>query len=211
MFGNGNSSPTNGDFSCLNNVLLPRERRRTITGYNDAIFGGGTLEGVQEENAATSNFDCGLNELNCFGGPTTLPLEVADTYLGGDEMIENTGGYYLISAEEYPVDDYKSGGDGRLDTLTAQSDLPGHFFFVTFLQDYNQEEGFASQANWTWGMPINLDWLARIAQKTDGASSIQEVATILTSSPTYYPTLSTGSPTYYPTLQGSTDEFAEDF
>jgi len=45
-----------------------------------------------------------LNELNCLGGLTKLP-EVEDTYLGGDEMIENTGGYYLISAEEYPVDD----------------------------------------------------------------------------------------------------------
>jgi len=203
MYGNGNSSPTNGDFSCLNNVLLPRERRRTITGYNDAIFGGGTLVGVQEENAATSNYDCGLDELNCFGGLTKLPLEVADTYLGGEEMIENTGGYYLISAEEYPVDDYKSGGDGRLDTLTAQSDLPGHFFFVPFLQDYNQDEGFASQANWTWGMPQNLDWLARTAQKTDAASGIQEVATILTRAPTYYPT-------YYPTSSVSVDEFAEE-
>ena len=84
MYGNGNSSPTNGDFSCLNNVLLPRERRRTITGYNDAIFGGGTLEGVQEENAATSNYDCGLGELNCLGGLTKLP-EVEDTYLGLEE------------------------------------------------------------------------------------------------------------------------------
>jgi len=61
------------------------------------------------------------------------------------------------------------------------------------------------------GIFQNLDWLARIAQKTDAANSIQEVATILTGSPTYYPTLtSTTGPTYYPTSSVSVDEFAED-
>ena len=45
-------------------------------------------------------------------------------------ILTDTGGYYLISSEEYPVSEYTSTGDGGLDLLTDQSDLPGHFFLL---------------------------------------------------------------------------------
>ena len=69
-------------------------------------------------------------------------------------ILTDTGGYYLISSEEYPVSEYTSTGDGGLDLLTDQSDLPGHFFFVPFLQDYDVDEGFSNSldADFIWGI-----------------------------------------------------------
>ena len=69
-------------------------------------------------------------------------------------ILADTGGYYLISSEEYPVSEYTSTGDGGLDLLTDQSDLPGHFFFVPFLKDYDVDQGFSNSldADFIWGI-----------------------------------------------------------
>lgn len=88
MFGNGNYNPMlRGDFTCLNdnNLVLTRERRRSITGSNDGVFGDGTLAGTMKQQKETSGYDCG-DRLNCF---SHVPNEVLDTYLGGDAMIES--------------------------------------------------------------------------------------------------------------------------
>ena len=87
LFGNGNYHPyLRGDYSCLNNenIALPRERRRSITGSNDGVFGDGTVAGAMKQQKETSGYDCG-DSLNCF---SHVPNEVFDTYLGGDAMIE---------------------------------------------------------------------------------------------------------------------------
>ena len=88
MFGNGNYNPyLRGDFTCLNdnNLVLTRERRRSITGSHDGVFGDGTLSGTMKQQKETSGYDCG-DRLNCF---SHVPNEVPDTYLGGDAMIES--------------------------------------------------------------------------------------------------------------------------
>ena len=72
-------------------MVLPRERRRSITGENDAIFGGGTLLGVMEEQTATSGYDCGGNNLNCL---QKSPEQVPDIYLGKDAVIESELYYF---------------------------------------------------------------------------------------------------------------------
>ena len=87
LFGNGNYQTfLRGDYSCLNNenIALPRERRRSITGSNDGVFGDGTVAGAMKQQKETSGYDCG-DSLDCF---SHVPNEVPDTYLGGDAMIE---------------------------------------------------------------------------------------------------------------------------
>ena len=86
LFGNGIHNPlARGDFSCLKNInlALPREKRRSITGTNDGIFGGGNLEEVLKQQKETSGYDCG-DRLDCFANEMPVP----NTYLGKDSVIE---------------------------------------------------------------------------------------------------------------------------
>ena len=66
LFGNGIHNPmARGDFSCLKNInlALPRERRRSITGSNDGIFGGGNVEEVLNQQKETTGYEIAAIDL----------------------------------------------------------------------------------------------------------------------------------------------------
>ena len=85
-----------GDFSCLKNInlALPRERRRSITGSNDGIFGGGNVEEVLNQQKETTGYDCG-DRLDCFANEMSVP----DTYLRRDSVIKGENGQLYCQYE----------------------------------------------------------------------------------------------------------------
>ena len=104
LFGNGNSylGPLSWKLSCLDNVnlLLPKERRRSIISSKDEIFGL-TEAGVIEQQIETSGYDCG-NNLHCF-----IKLPKGCEYGQDEQHCEATQRFY--SASSCPACNSKSG------------------------------------------------------------------------------------------------------
>jgi len=85
------------------------------------------------------------------------PNEVLDTYLGNGATIEDTAGYYIIYGEEFC----------RYLGCNPNDGAPHGFF-----QNFHPYSDFMNP-NIVWGLPQNLDWLARIARRTNAGLLIR--------------------------------------
>jgi len=90
--GNDNSYPLTGDLPCLDsgNLLLPRERRRSIVGESDDFFGG-NVDGVLQQQRETSGYDCGDN-FQCF-----IKLPDGCPYASGEQLCQEYNTYFTLS------------------------------------------------------------------------------------------------------------------
>jgi len=224
LFGNGNfNSYISARLECTDNdnISLPRERRRSISGDADRFFGG-SFSGVLKQQKETSGYDCADNfdcfrklpagcsygageqyceeygrffTLSCPAHCSTMPEEgpcpsnrdlitnacpdkVPDTYLGGDALIEDTGGYYIVTGEEY---------------CNYMGCDPDGGAIHTFFQDWHAESDFLNPDK-VWGLKQNLDWLARIARKT---ASVPALTSSVTPTPSKSPSAKS-SPAFNP-------------
>ena len=92
LFGNGNDNFFTGDLPCLDsgNLLLPRERRRSIVGESDDFFGG-NVDGVLQQQRETSGYDCGDN-LQCF-----IKLPDGCSYASGEQLCPEYNTFFSLS------------------------------------------------------------------------------------------------------------------
>ncbi len=72
------------------NLLLPRERRRSIVGGSDDYFGG-NVDGVLQQQKETSGYDCGDN-LQCF-----IKLPDGCPYASGEQLCQEYNTYFTLS------------------------------------------------------------------------------------------------------------------
>ena len=161
MFGNGINNPhVRGDFSCVKsqNLALPRERRRSLTGANDDIFGDdGNVNEVLVQQKATSGYDCG-DRLNCSeGGGSGYYIVSGKISPNVLQCIISLTNHSLYLAEEYieAAKEVSTNPEALLPESHAYLAIGGvgHMFFRPYIRFYNTEDGFpSSQYTEPWGI-----------------------------------------------------------
>ena len=192
LYGNGDDGTWVDPCVSDAEIDLPKERRRSIVGESDNYYGG-SFAGVEEQQISTSGYNCAARGEYQYDCLHRLPGGCA--YGAGEQTCPdpasaNFGRYYSLACPACSgggVDD--DAACGGLQSGACPTDLGGYYIIPSKEHDFmdipSDPSEFLAESP-PWGLPVNFNWLARMAYV--GPTTTPPTGT--TSAPTKSPTTS---------------------